>query len=47
MVLTNEIDGINVKKQNYHRVLQWTNVINIFIELTLINGNLSLPTAYH
>jgi hypothetical protein len=29
MVLTNEIDGINVKRQNYHCVLQWTNVINM------------------
>ena len=29
MVLTNEIDGINVKRKNDHRVLQWTNVINM------------------
>ena len=28
MVLTNEIDGINVNKQDDHRVLQGTNVIN-------------------
>ena len=29
MVLTNEIDGIKVKRKNDRRVLQWTNVINM------------------